>query len=166
MNLNLNCNCLFLKKLILISILILSFFTWFTISGRIDGSQQDQPLAIDLKDHSSVKTSDELQKVILIETDCTFNMLRLFTVIENRITAAFIQQTKQQTIPVHVQTSMNRFIKDCLKNLIVYKCNGSEQLILSLSACEYFINMHVNNKRGIMPIFIDSINANFEVCKI
>ncbi len=39
MNLNLNCNCLFLKKLILISILILSFFTWLTIYAR---SQLDE----------------------------------------------------------------------------------------------------------------------------
>lgn len=90
-------------------------------------------------------------------------MLRLFTVIENRLNTAYIQQTKQKAIPSHVQAAQSRFIKDCLKNLVVYKCNSSEQLILSLSACEYFIQKHAINKSEIVPIFIDSVNANFEI---
>lgn len=88
-------------------------------------------------------------------------MLRLFTVIENRLNTVYIQQTNQKTVPGHVQTALSRFIKDCLKNLVIYKCNSAEQLILALSACEYFIQKHATT--NIVPIFIDSVNANFEI---
>lgn len=91
-------------------------------------------------------------------------MLRLFTVIENRLSTAYIKQTNQKTVPGHVQTALSRFIKDCLKNLVIYKCNSPEQLILSLSACEYFIQRHATTSMTeIVPIFIDSVNANFEI---
>lgn len=121
----------------------------------------DNTLSIDLLEFSSPKR--KLQKVLLIHTESKFNMLRLFTIIENRLIKAYAKQTNQSQMPSQAQNCMNKFIKECLKNLMVYKCTNSEQLILSLSACEYFIQNQISNKTEIIPLFIDSINCNYEI---
>ncbi len=126
---------------------------------------QKSDLVVDLIDFSAAYLHEELdkmQKVILIETDSKFNLLRLFTVMENRVSAAYCKQIGT-SLPSPIKILLGKFVKECLKNFVVYKCNSSEQLVLSLAACEYFIQNQLTNKNEIVPIFIDSINVNYEV---
>ena len=101
-----------------------------------------------------------------VETESSFSMLRFFTILENRLSHAFNEQKSRGSEATLddslVSTQMTRFIKECLKNLVVYKCFNNEQFVLSLAACEHFIHSQLNN-RMIVPIFIDSVNSNYEI---
>lgn len=136
-------------------------------------------LSIDLSeyafiDYEKLNEQNQTQKVILIETDAKFNMFRLYTILENRlgiILSKFYEKStktdiKEKLSSIKFQKLTQKFIRDCLKNLTVYQCHTSEQFILALSACELFIqSLLVNNsiQSVIIPIFIDSINSNFEL---
>ena len=89
-------------------------------------------ISIDLNDLSCLDSSDSLaRKVILIETDAKFNVMRLFSIIENRLLKVMSQnEAKLRIIEKKMQLKMvKRFIYECLRDLIIYRCNSSEQLI-------------------------------------
>lgn len=128
-------------------------------------SSEKTKVVVNLEDYSAMKLHEEvdkMQKVILVETDSKFNFLRLFKVMETRVASAYCKQIEANLSPI-AQTLLEKFIRECLKNLIVYKCISAEQLVLSLAACEYFIQNQLTNKNEIIPIFIDSINSNYEI---
>lgn len=109
--------------------------------------------------HSNSELS-QIPKVILIETDFKFSIMRVFTIIEKRVTSA----CKTAGIGNQsIQNLIRKFVKECLKNLTVYKCDSNEQYILVLAACEYYIQSLNENKQSITAVFIDSINSNYEL---
>lgn len=129
-------------------------------------------IIIDLSRYASAKPheyyEDSIQKVLLLETECNkFNLMRLFCIIENRLITLFNEQTNNNSdklISPHVKDQMKKFITNqVLKNLIIYKCYSIEQFLLAISACQFFIEYQMSNRSEIVPIFIDSINSNFEV---
>ena len=123
-------------------------------------------LTIDLSKYSSLPIDCKDFKVLLVETESSFSLLRFFTILENRLRDAFNEQkSRGSEVTLDdslVSTQMTRFIKECLKNLVVYKCFNNEQFVLSLAACEHFIQSQLNN-RTIVPIFIDTVNSNYEI---
>ena len=115
----------------------------------------------------------QMPKCVLISTDAKFCILRLFTIIENRLKRALTQQ-QTSNLPPDAHKLTQKFIRDCLKNLVFYQCITNEQLIYSLVACEHYIQtllsspQNQQNQNGcqiksILPVFIDSINSNFEI---
>ena len=55
-------------------------------------------------------------------------------------------------------------MRECLKNLVFYQCLSSEQLIFALVTCENLMQTLLSQGQlaSILPIFIDSINSNFD----
>ena len=133
-------------------------------------------VTVDLSEHSVYSGSEEfdepekLGKVILIETTSKFSILRMFTILENRVLRSFHKirasnSTAAKLKLSQIQSLMNKFLKDCLKNLVTFKCYNSDQFIFSLVACDHFIQSTYQEgkaQRSIIPIFIDSVNFNFE----
>ena len=128
--------------------------------------------------------------MILIETEMKCSATRLFAIMESRFRMAY-ETRLQSSLPnsrdgsqsnAQVSAAVRRFARECMKSLLVYKCCSGEELVLALAACEQFIKSHVvpigskpsqpeacgnitdNGGVGtITPIFVDTINANFEV---
>ena len=143
---------------------------------------KEEYLHVDLSEYSSyisnemsIEDYDEpekLSKVIFIETLSKFSILRLFKILENRLLRSFQKLKERSEIasklkPTYIQGLINKFLKDCLKNLVIFKCFNNEQFILSLSACDHFIQSTCQCEpekanRNIIPIFIDSVNSNYE----
>ncbi len=123
-------------------------------------------LTIDLSEYSSSTTYKEpiqMSKAILINTDAKFNILRLYTIMEERVKLIL---KKWKNLPNDILRLIQKFIRDCLKNLVFYNCLTNEHFIYSLVACEHFIQTLLANPsepKSILPIFIDSINSNFEI---
>lgn len=126
---------------------------------------KENSLSIDLSSISCNINGVELKRVVLIETDGKFNIMRLYAIIEQRI--------KSLVSVVHVERQLgvdeigfNRLIKkfayECFKNLIVYRCYSNEQFTLALAACQMCIQ---NSKRdnNVCPVFIDTIEFNSDV---
>jgi RecA/RadA recombinase len=76
---------------------------------------------------SSTTTTTTPFKVILIETELKFSELRIFTIIENRLVDCY-QKSKLPKYNEKIKELMHKFIKDCLKNLIIFKCDSNEQV--------------------------------------
>ncbi len=130
----------------------------------------DNQFEINLKDQSSLDEAkysnadlDAIPKVILIETDIKFSIMRIFNIIEKRITIVYKNDSKMPELNQQIQNLIRKFVKECLKNLTIYKCESNEQYILVLAACEYYIQSLKENKQSITPIFIDSVNSNYEL---
>ena len=108
-------------------------------------------------------------KIILIQNDFKFCILKLFSILEYRIRYSIKakQQLGDPLVSKISRSSLEYFIKSCLKNLLVYECNSSEQFLLTIASCEYCIKQEQqaniqNNVQFFMPILIDSINSSFE----
>lgn len=111
---------------------------------------------------------NQLPRVILIQTDSKLNIVRLFTIIVNRLLKALASAGFPND--KLTQKLVKKFAKDCLKNLTIYQAFNGEQFILALAACESFIQSILVSptsnqiqKSTIIPIFIDSINSSFEI---
>jgi hypothetical protein len=116
---------------------------------------------IDLTSYSIHDPDDfrELPKCILINNDSKAFILRLFTLMEQRI-ISLIQISNDM-----IQKQVKKFIEQNLKCLIVYQSYDSEQFIYAIAATEIYIKSIVKpstNNNYIMPIFIDTINSCYE----
>lgn len=125
---------------------------------------------IDLRKYSSYEAveSDQLPQVILIQTDAKLNILRVFSLIESRVRQALADNNIAWTSST--EQHAKQLVRKCLKSLIVYDCYNREQFLLALAALESYIQSVLASatcsplqKSNITPIFIDSINSNFEL---
>ena len=139
---------------------------------------------VDLSQYSCLDTENvevlnpaQLPNLIYINTDSKFSINRLFKIIEARLSKAYssyLEQLEQanklyqinilKTINVH--RSMQKFARDCLKNLTCYQCFSNEEFLYSLMGVEHCLQTLIGNKakiKSVIPIFIDSINSNFEI---
>jgi hypothetical protein len=127
-------------------------------------------------DEKNLNEPSQMPKIILVNTDAKFNVMRLFNIMETRLSKALNNSFKNGINTQHqevftsqskelIEKYMKRFIRECLKNLIVYECFNSEQFIYALAACEYFVQNLIQTKsfNYLMPIFIDTINSNYEL---
>ena len=112
--------------------------------------------------------ASQLPQVILIQTDSKLNVLRLFTLFEHRLKQALAEHKIVWT--VYVEQQVKQFIHNCLKSLVVYDCHSREQFLLALAALESYMQSILAaptcqplQKSNITPIFIDSVNSNFEL---
>lgn len=147
----------------------------------ISGSSQTQ-INVDLRhestfgDEKNLNEPSQMPKIILVSTDAKFNVMRVFKIMEMRLSKALNSSFKNETMGQQqqaflsqnkemIEKSMKRFIRECLKNLIVYQCFNSEQFIYALAACEHFVQNLIQTKsfNYLMPIFIDTINSNYEL---
>jgi len=80
---------------------------------------------------STTTTTTTPFKVILIETELKFSELRIFTIIENRLVDCY-QKSKLPKYNEKIKELMHKFIKDCLKNLIIFKCDSNEQVYICI----------------------------------
>ena len=123
-------------------------------------------LTIDLSEYSSsssYKEPSQMSKLILINTDAKFNVQRLFVIMEERVK---IVLKRLKLLSDEIVKLLQKFLRDCLKNLVLYNCFTNEQFIFSLVACETFVKtllLNPNEPKTVLPIFIDSINSNFEI---
>ena len=158
--------------------LIINLISSFLLPGKwivdLKVENEIKKIQIDLNKWSFFPelTNSQLKlKVILVENDLKFCILKLFSILEYRI--KYCVKTKQQTgDPLASKISRSNldiFIKSCLSNLLVYKCNSSEQFLFTLASCEFSIKQEQqqhaksqNTFNFFMPIFIDTINSNFE----
>ena len=157
----------------------------------VDSSEET--MKIDLREHSSFANDfhehiepAQMPKVLFINTDAKVFMLRLFTILEKRVARACqaaMANNNNKSVRIAISNQSEKFVKECLRNLIVYNCYSNEQFIYSLAACETFIqsliaqrhqsiinnnsssnnNNNNNTSSPIVPIFIDTINSNFEI---
>jgi hypothetical protein len=118
-------------------------------------TEDKQEVCLDLSEYSALR---DTQKCILIDTELKFNVLRFYTIIERRI------KTKLNSTGIKIESNkLKNFIKELMQNLTVYKCNSSEQYLMTLAACERFIKVEQRtNGNKQIPVFIDSINSNYE----
>jgi hypothetical protein len=158
--------------------LILNLIGSFLLPGKwivdVKVENEIKKVQIDLNKWSFFPelTNNQLKlKVILIENDLKFCILKLFSILENRIKNCIkLKQQAGDSLSCKItRSNLEIFLKSCLSNLLVYKCNSSEQFLLTLASCEYSIKQeqqqHVKQQNFynfFMPIFIDSINSNFE----
>jgi hypothetical protein len=154
--------------------LMLHLIASFLLPGKWDIEQLK--IQIDLSKWSfypDLTNNQQKSKIILIDTDFKFCILKFFSILEYRIknSIKLQQQTGGDPLVSKISRSaLESFIKSCLTNLLVYKCSTNEQLLLTLASCEYCIKQEqqarIQNNQNIkpffMPIFIDSINSNFE----
>jgi hypothetical protein len=123
---------------------------------KIDDTNQVNLTYFSIHDPNDFK---ELPKCILINNDSKVFILRLFTIMEQRITSLITSLNDL------IQKKIKKFIEHNLKNLIVYQSYESEQFIYSIAAAENYIqSILINsiNNNYIMPIFIDTINSCYE----
>jgi len=166
--------------------LLLHFISRFLMPPKwkldlTSGSSQLQ-VSVDLRhestfgDEKSLNEPSQMPKTILVSTDAKFNVIRVFNIMENRLSKALNSSLNNGSIEEQqkaflvqnkelMKKSMKRFIRECLKNLIVYECFNSEQFIYALAACEHFVQNLIQTKsfNYLMPIFIDTINSNYEI---
>ncbi|XP_067660764.1 DNA repair protein XRCC2-like [Haliotis asinina] len=91
-------------------------------------------------------------KVIFIDTDYKFSILRLVILLEKKITE--IVDTKvDKTKPT--SDEVEAFITNCLKSLYLVRCNSSHQLLCTLHSLE----TNIAADSDIACIMIDSISA-------
>ncbi len=123
-------------------------------------------VTIDLSEYSSSNTYKEpsqMSKAILINTDAKFSIQRLFIIMEERIKTVLI---KSKTFSEDILKLLQKFIRDCLKNLVLYNCFTYDSFIYSMVACEMFVKsllLNPNEPKEVLPIFIDTVNSNFEI---
>lgn len=135
----------------------------------------NEDITLDLSDYSCYAKTDladrlyvfnQMPKVILLDTDCRLSILRVAKIVEKRLKSA-LKQHKYSINP----EMLNKLVKECLRNLVVYQCFSNEQFIFAIAACEHYIqsmytntqNLTYSPKNLIIPVFIDSINSDFEI---
>lgn len=126
----------------------------------------DVEVSLDLREFSAAVESK--CKLVLIETESKFSYIRLFTIMEHRIHKALLKLGSKSDLKSDtLGLQMKKFIRECMKNMIVYQCHSNEHFILSLAACENYIqSLLVSDaayKTHVMPIFIDSLSSHMEI---
>lgn len=125
---------------------------------------------IDLRKYSCYDAVEpnQLPQVILIQTDAKLNILRVFSLVESRVRQALAENNIAWT--TSTEQHAKQLVRTCLKSLIVYDCYNREQFLLALAALESYMQSVLASatcsplqKSNITPIFIDSINSNFEL---
>lgn len=116
-----------------------------------------------------------MPQVILVQTDSKLNIMRLFTLIESRLRQALGKHSSAMvatgsTTSAVMDQRVNEFVQACLRSLVVYECYSREQFLLALAALESYIQSVLASptcspvqRAHMIPIFIDSINSNFEL---
>lgn len=89
--------------------------------------------------------------VIFVDTDYHFSLLRLVEILEERITACFLQQG----LPLTSVAVREAFIKSCLARLIIARCNSTEELLDTMQSFDKLLC----NRTDICAMMIDSISA-------
>ena len=112
--------------------------------------------------------------VIVVDTEMKFPMLRLISVLEQRLIVASEDQASSSNEPsssnVHAKSSKNEhsmadtesFIKDCLQRLHLVTCDSSLQLLMTLHALEPLMNSNPE----ICVLVVDSISNYFWTDKL
>lgn len=128
-------------------------------------------LEVDLSRCSCHENNVELgkvPKVFLVQTDAKLNIARLSSLMEARVIRELVDKgfVGDKTTEILVK----KFVRECLKSLVVYDCFNREQFLLAIAALETYIqslllsaNCTQLQKTSLIPVFIDSINSNFEV---
>ena len=106
--------------------LIMHLMSRLLIPSKWTFELNNQTNELNLNEISSSTTTTPF-KVILIETELKFSELRIFTIIENRLVDCY-QKSKLPKYNEKIKELMHKFIKDCLKNLIIFKCDSNEQV--------------------------------------
>lgn len=107
--------------------LIMHLMSRLLIPSKWTFELNNQTNELNLNEISSSTTTTTPFKVILIETELKFSELRIFTIIENRLVDCY-QKSKLPKYNEKIKELMHKFIKDCLKNLIIFKCDSNEQV--------------------------------------
>jgi DNA-repair protein XRCC2 len=119
---------------------------------------------IDLSQHScfpeSKSTDGHRNKIILIDTDGKFSILKLFNMLELRVKSSIRRYMNQGEVE---KKQIEDFIRECMKNLLIYNCFTNEQFLATLAACEHMIKTEQRKQpNNLKLLFIDSINSNFD----
>ncbi|XP_013407314.1 DNA repair protein XRCC2 [Lingula anatina] len=118
--------------------------------------------------------------IILIDTDYHFSILRLSTLLENRVDRVVSEATglqkngdlipqnggitsntgykdlpEQENPKLPTQTDKETFIKSCLKRLFVFRCSSPTQLIATLHSLDALLL----NRPEICILMLDSLSA-------
>jgi RecA/RadA recombinase len=107
-------------------------------------------------------------KVVLIDSDAKFPMKRLYDVLHNRIMFCCLKNDEISTLNSNrINKLVDSFVKQCMNKIVYFQCFTNDQFVLALGACDHFIqSQYYQNKNSInkkiIPIFVDSISANYE----
>ncbi|KAK6194815.1 hypothetical protein SNE40_000363 [Patella caerulea] len=98
-------------------------------------------------------------KIIYIDTDYKFSILRLAKILNNRIrdivNGVTMATDKQQDLKKPTEKDIDSFVKNCLQNVKLVRCLSSHQLICTLHSLEN----QVCECPGIGLILLDSIST-------
>ena len=89
--------------------------------------------------------------VIFVDTDYHFSLLRLVEILEERIKSCFLKQG----LPMISTAALQSFIKSCLTQLIVAKCDSTEELLRTMHSFDKILC----NTTDICVMIIDSVSA-------
>lgn len=84
--------------------------------------------------------------VVFVDTDYSLDMLRLVSILDSRLNAAFSSMSGQLNEEV---------LSSCLSRLLVVHCSSSSQLLLTL----HFLETSLLSRPGLSLLIIDSISA-------
>lgn len=90
-------------------------------------------------------------KLIFVDNDYHFSLLRLVEILEERVRESFMQQNC--TIP----SGMESFIKSCLSRLIVAKCKSTDEFLTTVETLDEILRQDAD----ICVMMIDSVSAFF-----
>ncbi|CAJ1081584.1 DNA repair protein XRCC2 [Xyrichtys novacula] len=86
--------------------------------------------------------------VVFVDTDYSLDMLRLVSILDNRLSAARSAGSPSAAADEAV-------LRSCLSRLLVVHCSSSSQLLLTL----HFLETTLTSRPGLALLLIDSINA-------
>ncbi|XP_041670194.1 DNA repair protein XRCC2 [Cheilinus undulatus] len=86
--------------------------------------------------------------VVFVDTDYSLDMLRLVSILDNRLNTARSTGSPSATLDEVV-------LRSCLSRLLVVHCSSSSQLLLTL----HFLETTLTSRPGLALLLIDSISA-------
>ena len=96
--------------------------------------------------------------VVIIDTEYHFCLLRLASILENRINYSVrtnLAQTESKDVTNPTEGDVDKLIKECLHRLYVVRCNSTTQLIMSL----YSLDSLLSSNLDIALLVVDSASA-------
>ncbi|XP_056440064.1 DNA repair protein XRCC2 [Gadus chalcogrammus] len=92
-------------------------------------------------------------EVVFVDTDYSLDMLRLVTILENRLAAG--RSSSSPEAESDVGCSDEAALRTCLSRLLVVHCGSSSQLLLTL----HYLETSLSSRPGLSLLLIDSISA-------
>ncbi|CAL8294695.1 unnamed protein product [Lota lota] len=91
-------------------------------------------------------------EVVFVDTDYSLDMLRLVTILENRLTAGRSTSRPEES---YAECSEEAVLRSCLSRLLVVHCGSSSQLLLTL----HYLETSLSSRPSLSLLLIDSISA-------